>query len=182
MQSIEAALDTTQTNPTSIVAESELTRLRVEQIWRAMKILQDVSLTVSRQETVTVHDPFDMSINMSVDRGELSIFLRRIVEHINTLPSLYVLREVAKTIHERYSQIDEVEAIYEEIDDTQHTFWIFTSNRRYDDELMDRLIFQEEEIFDIYPKHNMSINYVASVMAENHREVVGNNAAIIFER
>ena len=83
---------------------------------------------------------------------------------------------------EKFSKIPEVEAIYRGIANNRLSFWVFTSNDRYDDALMDILITREEEILDTYPQFVTSVSFPPSVLCEDHREVVGDTATPIFER
>ena len=83
---------------------------------------------------------------------------------------------------DKFSTIPEVEAVYRDKVNNRLSFWVFTSNDRYDDALMDMLITKEEEILDTYPQFVTSISFPPSVLCADHREVVGGTATVIFER
>jgi hypothetical protein len=81
-----------------------------------------------------------------------------------------------------FAQMRAVEAIYQDDIESVVLFWIFTSNEKYDDALMDQLLSRENRILDTYPGTSIAFRYLPSAACQNHREVVGNTATLIFKR
>lgn len=86
------------------------------------------------------------------------------------------------SVVERFKQIDEIEAIYQKVN--EHGIWIivFTNNNHYDDRLMDQLIKTECQLMDLYPNVKQSYRYVASVLVDSHSTFVSPDMETIFKR
>jgi hypothetical protein len=89
---------------------------------------------------------------------------------------------ITQAVIEAFSVIPEVEAIYCETVYSRVYFWIFTSNARYDDALMDRLIGCECEIIDEYVDTRMEFSFPPSVLCSDHQGVMGYGAVLIWRK
>ena len=87
-------------------------------------------------------------------------------------------RTIIQSVIQTFSVIPEVEAIYQDNLHGWLRFWVFTNNLRYDDALMDKLIAGLEEID---AENVADIRFPPSVLCGDHREVVGNNAVLIWK-
>jgi len=72
---------------------------------------------------------------------------------------------------EQFSAIDEVESVYRTVEDERVYFYVFTSNRVYDYDLMKRLIQVEIDLSKRYPEVAQTYRYVASILVEDHRYI-----------
>lgn len=89
----------------------------------------------------------------------------------------------AAAIGRLFSSIPKVVSIYQDLKDNDDlVFWVFTSNERYDDELLDRLITLEMEIMRKYPLLQFVFWYVPAPYFGNEKSVVGDTAQVIFTR
>lgn len=85
-------------------------------------------------------------------------------------------------VKKQFTAIDEVEAIFREISDYQVKFYVFTDNKVFDIDLLQRLATIEIALAEKHPTVEQEYEYVASVLVSNHRSVTGENATSIFER
>jgi len=93
-----------------------------------------------------------------------------------------VSQSLQRVAVELFEQIKAVSAIYQDEQENETILWVFTDNEKYDDELMDLLISQEEKLLDTFPESSILVRFVPSVLCQDHREVVGYSAQLILER
>jgi hypothetical protein len=92
--------------------------------------------------------------------------------------STLAIAEIEKAVVGRFAQIAEVSSIYHD----EITFWVFTSDEKYDDSLMDALISQEEAILDLYAGLEIVFQYVPLILCNGPQEIVSHAAHLIFAR
>ncbi len=90
--------------------------------------------------------------------------------------------QIAKMAIREYAAVPEVQAIYQENGANGITFWVFTSNKSYHDQLMDILLDHEEVILDKYPETVVLFRYIPSVLTTDPREATGQAATLLFQR
>jgi hypothetical protein len=85
-------------------------------------------------------------------------------------------------VFKRFSSVESVCSIYLDIRGSQIRFWVFIANDRYDDKLMNQLIDREKTVLEAHPEEKVDFIYVPLSGAPHPREVVGDEASLIFER
>lgn len=85
--------------------------------------------------------------------------------------------EVAK----KFKDVPEVEAIYIDLYLDSRRFQILTSNRKYDDQLMDKLLTIEYEMKIAYRDITTSFEYIPRIY-ENTNEIVSSKSKLIYKR
>jgi hypothetical protein len=88
----------------------------------------------------------------------------------------------AHLVRRLYSEIPDVDAVYQDADEGLTTFWVFTANEQYDDALMDTLISREIEVLDEFPDADLSFKYIPVVFCEKSTDLVSKDATLIFKR
>lgn len=81
-----------------------------------------------------------------------------------------------------FAQLHEVSLIYQEDNEQEVTFYIFTNNDKYDDGLLDQLLEHEVRIIGSYPKISVSFRYIALVLCDSPHDVVAATAKMIYKR
>jgi hypothetical protein len=132
----------------------------------------------------TAADRIRFVVPFSVGNLELATFRVALASGIASLlvpvPALTAL--VEQSVAERFSQIAAVVAIYRTIHHGAITFWIYTSNETYDDELMRTLLAQEETILDRYQEATIRFRYIPFVLSPSPEELVGSHGVLIYQR
>ena len=82
----------------------------------------------------------------------------------------------------QFSAIDEVGKVYRTIDEERVYFYVFTSNKVYDYELMKRLISVEIDLSKKYPDVAQIYRYTASVLVEDDRYITDCDEPPIYSR
>ena len=91
-------------------------------------------------------------------------------------------RELSNFIADLFSEAPEVSFIYLSDIGDYISVWVFTSNKRYDDALMDELLDCEIFIMKEFPQEKFDIRYVPLVMIDTPDDVVGSPAVEIYRR
>lgn len=162
-----------------------------------IRFLESNSETISSQEieiyypyqqvfkllsTRSVMSDIDMLAPQSIDKSLLSII--ELWRWINNRFAPTGLRNLEENVLELFAQITAVEAIYKEISERAIIFFVFTSNEKYDDQLMDDLLSIEGSLLDQYhyPGWDIIFRYIPAILCDNMNEITSKNATLIFER
>lgn len=89
---------------------------------------------------------------------------------------------LTSAVVKEFEAIPEVQCIYRNINDTRIYFYVFTSEKVYDDQLMDHLVGIELHLRGQYPDIRQSYEFVASVLVSDTRSITGANADLVFAR
>lgn len=85
-------------------------------------------------------------------------------------------------VKDRYAQVAQVTGIYQrELGDTQE-FVVVTSNKQYDDQLMDQLIDIEIAILDEFPVGQIDFTFVPEFAVSGNNGDLQENAQVIYQR
>lgn len=87
---------------------------------------------------------------------------------------------IASSVTNSFSEIAEVISVYQDLDDGEIIFWVFTDEKQYDDELMDRLITLEVAILNQYTERSIMFRYIPLRHVKNERCIVGSIPKKIF--
>lgn len=88
-----------------------------------------------------------------------------------------------KVVIGRFSHIAAVKSIYRVTHEPTVIYFIFTSNIKYDDHLMDTLLSIEGILLDQYqyPGWHLSFRYIPTVLLTNINEIIPADAIMVFE-
>ncbi|MGB5925209.1 MAG: hypothetical protein WBH01_03850 [Dehalococcoidia bacterium] len=89
--------------------------------------------------------------------------------------------ELELEVVKRFKELDEVELIYADIYMESERFKIFTSNTRYDDDLMDKLLGIEFELRSIYRDSFPRFEYIPRIY-DSIDEIVRRGSKLIYKR
>jgi len=89
--------------------------------------------------------------------------------------------ELESEVAKKFKDVPEVEAIYVDLYLDSRRFQILTSNSRYDDELMDKLLTIEYDMKIAYRDITTSFEYIPRIY-ENTNEIVSSRSKLIYRR
>ena len=89
--------------------------------------------------------------------------------------------ELESEVAKKFKGAPEVEAIYVDLYLDSRRFQILTSNSKYDDELMDKLLTIEFELKTVYKDITTSFEYIPRVY-EHTNEIIGSRSKVIYRR
>jgi len=89
--------------------------------------------------------------------------------------------ELESEVAKKFKDVPEVEAIYVDLYLDSRRFQILTSNSKYDDELMEKLLTIEYEMKIAYRDITTSFEYIPRIY-ENTNEIVSSRSKLIYRR
>lgn len=85
-------------------------------------------------------------------------------------------------IYIRFQTVSAVASMYHVQRGHGHCFYVFTSNERYDDALMDALLDYESDVRDAYDFYWVEFRYVPLVLINAISDIIPSSARLMFER